>query len=151
MRRITLLLMAMVFSVACALAQNPIKWRSSIKMTDKNEGTITMKAIIQPGWHLYGLDLPKGGPKSTTFYFEKRTDVEFIGSVTPSTKPIETFDQMFQIKLNWWDANVIFTQKFKVTGANPLIKGGITYMGCNDENCTPPRKENISLSIPTKK
>lgn len=151
MRRIIFIMMAAVFSMTCAIAQNPIKWRSSVKMTTADEGVITMKAIIQPGWHLYGLDLPKGGPKATTFDFTQSTGIELTGEITPSSKPVETLDKMFDLKLNWWDANVTFTQQFKVTGKTPAIKGVITYMGCNNETCMPPRKENISLSIPAQK
>lgn len=148
MRRITLIILSAVISVACAFAQNPIKWRSSVAMTNATEGVITMKAIVQPGWHLYGVDLPKGGPKSTTFDFSQSTDIELTGKITPSVKPTTTFDQMFQLELNWWETTVTFTQAFKVTGKSPNIKGVITYMGCNNETCTPPRKENISLTIP---
>ena len=151
MYRIKLFLLFVICSISFCFAQNPIRWRSSVKMTDKAEGVVLMKAIVQPGWHLYGIDLPKGGPKSTSFDFSDSVGIELIGTVSSSTTPIEVFDNMFQLKLNWWDSNVTFTQRFKVTGNNPMLKGSITYMGCNDETCTPPRKESISLSIPVKK
>ena len=144
MQRIISFLTAITVTVACAMAQSPIKWRTSLKMTGNAEGTIMMKAIVTDGWHLYGTNLPKGGPKSTTFDFAQSSDIEFIGAPVPSEKPIEIYDKMFDLKLNWWAANVTFTQRFKVTGNSPAIKGTITYMGCNDETCMPPRKEKIS-------
>lgn len=119
-------------------------------MTNATEGIVTVKAIIQSGWHLYGFDLPKGGPKSTSFDFSGSSGIELIGAVNPSIKPVEVFDNMFQLMLNWWDSNVTFTQRFKATGEKPTIKGVITYMGCNEQTCTPPRKENITLTIPVK-
>jgi hypothetical protein len=44
---------------------------------------------------------------------------------------------------------VTFTRKFKLTGkkADAVINGKITYMACNDENCMPPKTENITLNI----
>ena len=150
MYRIRLFLLLFILSASCIYAQNPIKWRSSLKMTNATEGIVTVKAIIQSGWHLYGFDLPKGGPKSTSFDFSGSSGIELIGAVNPSIKPVEVFDNMFQLMLNWWDSNVTFTQRFKATGEKPTIKGVITYMGCNEQTCTPPRKENITLTIPVK-
>lgn len=148
MHRVRIFSLLFILSVSCLYAQNPIKWRSSVKMTSDTEGVIALKAFMQPGWHLYGFDLPKGGPKSTSFDFSNSSGIELIGTINASVKPVEVFDDMFQLTLNWWDANVAFTQHFKIIGKKPSIKGVITYMGCNDQTCTPPRKENITLTIP---
>jgi thiol:disulfide interchange protein DsbD len=51
--------------------------------------------------------------------------------------------------LYWWDSNVNFTQKFKVTDQSKAkINGKISYMSCNDETCMPPATESISLAVP---
>ena len=50
-------------------AQSPVRWRTSVTMTSPTEGEITIKALISDGWHLYGLEMPQGGPKATRFDF----------------------------------------------------------------------------------
>lgn len=149
MKKILIILSLIVFSVMSLSAQKPIKWRSSVKMTSQSEGIITIKAIIGDGWHLYGTDLPNGGPKATTFDFSSSEGVVMVGSVTPSSKPKEVHDKVFDLNLNWWENDVIFTQNFKLTGEkNAKIMGRILYMGCNDETCLPPSAQSINIKVP---
>lgn len=148
MKKVVLLLAIMIVATIGALAQNPIKWRTSVSMTSETEGVVTMKAVLQQGWHLYGTELPAGGPKATKFDFSASQGVQFVGTPVPSIKPVEKHDAMFNLTLNWWDKNVTFTQKFKVTDATTAkIVGVINYMGCNDETCAPPKKEKISIVV----
>src|SRR5688500_6212619 len=65
-----LLFVALVLPVA-ALAQNPTKW--SLELEPKpavlkagERILLNLKAEIEPGWHLYALDQPEGGPIATT-------------------------------------------------------------------------------------
>lgn len=152
MKKISLIFAFILFSVVSISAQKPIKWRSSVKMTSKTEGVVTIKAIIQPGWHLYGTNLPEGGPKATKFDLSSSKGVKFVGQLTPSVKPKTVFDKSFGMNLNWWDQSLSFTQKFKVTDKkNAKIIGSISYMGCNDETCLPPSTQTINLIVPTYK
>lgn len=130
-------------------AQKPIKWRTSVKMTSKTEGVVTMKAIIENGWHLYGTNIPSGGPKATKFDLSQSIGVKFIGGTVPSVTPKNVYDNTFGLNLNWWDKTVIFTQKFKLTGKpNAKIIGSISYMGCNDQTCLPPSSQSINIVVP---
>lgn len=150
MKKITFLLAAIIISMMSAVAQTtPVKWRSSVKMTSSTEGVITIKAVISDGWHLYGTNIPDGGPKATVLDFSESKGVKFTGSFTPSAKPTTKMDEMFGIKLSWWASDVTFTRKFKLTGkkADAVINGKISYMACNDENCMPPKTESVTLKI----
>lgn len=143
-------IIALIFATATiASAQNPIRWRVTTKMTSETEGVLTVHALVTEGWHLYGTTLPTGGPKPTTLDFAASKGIRFIDNFTPSAKPVEKEDAMFGIKLNYWTSNVTFTRKFKLTGkkTDALISGKITYMGCNDETCLPPRTENFTLHL----
>lgn len=152
MKRISLIFALILFSVVSMSAQKPIKWRSSVKMTSKTEGVITIRAIIQQGWHLYGTNLPQGGPKATKFDFSSSKGIELVGQVTPSVNPKTVFDKSFGMNLNWWEQSLTFTQKFKVTDKSiAKIIGSVSYMGCNDETCLPPATQAIKLSVPAYK
>lgn len=132
-----------------AQAQNAIRWRTTVKMTNEKEGVVTVRALVEPGWHLYGTQLPKGGPKPTVLDFSASKGVKFIGDFKPSQKPETKHDDMFGITLNYWSQNVLFTRRFKLTGAktDALISGKITYMGCNDATCLPPKTESFTVKI----
>src|SRR6187401_2863813 len=53
-------------------AQNPTKWSLSFGQETKYEIksgealAVHLQAEIEPGWHLYALDQPEGGPIPTT-------------------------------------------------------------------------------------
>lgn len=145
------ILLACSFSVS-AQGNNPFTWRANVKMTGKTQGEIIVKVDVVPGWHLYGMDLPKGGPKPTVFDFSKSTGVKLVGKVTPNVKPVSKDDKMFNLRLTYWTGSVTFRQKFKVTDSSKAhINGAVTYMGCNDETCAPPSTFKISKPVIVKK
>lgn len=127
----------------------PVRWRTTIRMTGDTEGVVTFRAIILPGWHLYGLELPQGGPKPTTFDLSDSRGVEFAGPLTAERAPLEVEDPMFGMTLSWWDANVRFSVPFRLNNVavQPVIKASITYMTCDGTTCRPPKTENISVRV----
>lgn len=150
LRKLTILAFFLcVISAASAQMPSPIKWRAFVKMDNDKEGTVTLKAIMDDGWHLYGTSLPEGGPKATVIDFSESKGVKYLNNFTPSVKPIEKQDDTFGLKLNWWEKNVTFTRRFKLTGkkAEAIIKGKVTYMGCNDETCLPPKTQSFNLPV----
>jgi thiol:disulfide interchange protein DsbD len=148
-----IMLLAVIIMAAISVsAANPISWRTTVKMTSKTEGVITVRATVTKGWHVYALELPDDGPRPTTIDFSTSTGIKLVGSVTPSRKATAHKDDMFGMTLSWWDSDVSFTQKFKVTNkAKAKINGKISYMSCNDETCMPPATESISLAVPAYK
>ncbi len=76
---------------------------------------MVFSATIDRGWHMYGLKLPDDGPRPTKFSFDKLEGVELVGDIMPSRAPHEQVDMIFHLKLSWWDADVNFIQKFKIT------------------------------------
>ena len=149
MKKISLLLMLVVMATVSVCAQTAIRWQASVAMKNKSEGVLTVKAVVAPGWHLYGTAMPKEGPNSTKLDFSGSTGVEFTGAFTPSVKPVTRHDDMFGITLSWWDRSVTFTRPFKLKGkkGDAAIVGKITFMGCNDKTCLPPKTETINLKL----
>ncbi len=137
---IFLLLLSMQLS---AQIMDPIKWNFGLNANSE----LTIEATIDYGWHLYDMNLPEGGPNSTTFTFETLKGVELIGKVSATTKPIVKYDKQFEMDLRWYEKSVVFKQKFKVTDpANFKIAGGVEFQLCNDENCLPPTTEEFQFS-----
>lgn len=137
----------------------PVKWKISLNANSE----IVFSASIEHGWHLYDMNLPDGGPNSTSFTFETIKGAELVGKVTANTKPISKYDNQFEMNLRSYDKPVVFTQKIKITdSANFKIAGEVEFMSCNDENCIPPVSEEFVFTtknlpkeltgiVPTKK
>lgn len=151
-KRVLNLFFALFFISMVSFAQSsesPIKWRMSVKMTSATEGTVTLRAIVAKGWHLYGTSLPKDGPVPTTFNFDASTGIKFLGGFTASEKPVTKNDANFGMKLSWWEKNVTFTRKFRLTGSvkDAVISGSVRFMGCNDLNCLAPATQNFKTKV----
>lgn len=152
MKRILLFLISLIFISISSIAQKPdvkpIRWTVNVKMNSASEGVAIFKASIDPGWHLYGFNLPDGGPKSTVIDLAESKGVKFIGGIVPDNKPVTIHDAMFDLDLTMWEKDITFRQKFKVTdAAKAVIAGKIEFMGCNDATCLPPSTEKFSKPV----
>lgn len=136
----------MVIAASSAFAQifDPVKWKSAIKMTDATNGVVTFTATVDAGWHVYGTQLPSGGPEPTSVQWNNQ-GVKLVGGLTPSKAVHKQHDETFDMDLSWWTGSVTLSQKFTVTAKEYKIEGSIRYMACDDENCTPPKSESFSF------
>lgn len=155
MKRLLIFLLVSIMGMAMATAQqnaNPIRWRMTVQMNTSTEGTVTLSATIGQGWHLYGITLPENGPRPTKIDFSKSTGIKLVGSLTPAREPITKLDEMFGLKLNYWEDHIEFTQKIKVIDAGEAaVEADISFMACNDENCMPPKSVTLKAAVPKAK
>ena len=137
---ISSIMLALIALVVQAQILTPVKWK--IKLDDKGgapEKEIVFTATADKGWHLYDMNLPEGGPVSTSFTFETLNGAELIGQPVPSVKPTTVYDEQFAMNLRWYPGTVSFIQKLKVTDpAKFKVEGEVEFMACNDETCLPP-------------
>lgn len=137
---ISSIMLALIALVAQAQILTPVKWK--IKLDDKGgapEKEIVFTATADKGWHLYDMNLPEGGPVSTSFTFETLNGAELIGQPVPSVKPTTVYDEQFAMNLRWYPGTVSFIQKLKITyPAKFKVEGEVEFMACNDETCLPP-------------
>lgn len=137
---ISSIMLALIALAAQAQILTPVKWK--IKLDDKGgapEKEIVFTATADKGWHLYDMNLPEGGPVSTSFTFETLNGAELIGQPVPSVKPTTVYDEQFAMNLRWYPGTVSFIQKLKVTDpAKFKAEGEVEFMACNDETCLPP-------------
>lgn len=149
MKRYLLAIIATLAVISGIHAQilKPVTWSSSVEMNDERNGRLIFKASIDEGWHLYGIDLPDGGPNPTTFTFDKVEGMTLNGDITPSRKPHEQVDMVFHLKLNWWEDKVDFYQDFTLNEPNGayLVEASVRFQGCNDGSCIPPSTETFDF------
>ena len=144
---ISTIVLSLIVLMAQAQILTPVTWE--IRLDDKNGATekeIIFTATCEKGWHLYDMNLPEGGPVSTSFTFETLTGAKLIGEPTPSVKPTTVYDEQFAMDLRWYAGSVSFTQKFQVTDAKKFkMEGEVEFMACNDETCLPPDRVSFAL------
>lgn len=139
-------LLAFIAVAAEAQIFTPVTWEFGLKDSGSPEKELLFTATLESGWHLYDMNLPEGGPVSTTFTFETIKGAELVGVPYTTTKPTTVFDELFDMELRWFGGKVTFVQKVKVTDPKKFaVMGEVEYMACNDENCLPPERESFSF------
>lgn len=145
-RFFSILMLALFTLVVQAQILTPVKWKIKLDDSGAPEKAIVFTATSERGWHLYDMNLPEGGPVSTSFAFETLQGVELVGKPTPSVKATSVYDEQFSMNLRWYPGSVSFTQQIKVTDAAKFkIVGEVEFMACNDETCLPPERIPFSF------
>jgi len=128
-------------SSLAAIAQilTPVIWDIKLIDSESTEKEIHFTADADQGWHVYDMNLPKGGPISTSITYERLQGAELVGTPTPTVAPTTIHDDIFDMELRWFSGKVTFVQKIKVTDPQHFaLSGEVEYMACNDETCLPP-------------
>lgn len=142
MKRILSLILLLQCIVMMAMAQivEPVKWSRKSQVSGQ-ELVISFTATIDPGFHLYSMDIPEDGPQKTEFTYETLEGLKLSGPVKVTKgKLIKTFDEAFGMDLAFWENSVTFQQKFKITSSPYKVEGFIFFMSCNEGMCTPPTR-----------
>ncbi len=143
-----ILVFQLLLAVMLANAQmmNPVKFTSSLKTNGSAEAEIVFSGRIQPGWHVYSTGLGGDGPISASFNVNKMDGVELVGKLQPRGNEIAKFDQLFGMKLRYFEGSVTFVQKIKFIKPNYSIDAYVEYGACNDQNCMPPSEASFKSS-----
>lgn len=135
-----LIAMQLLFVVVIAQAQmlSPVKFSSQLKTNGTAEAEIIFSGKIQPGWHVYSTGLGNDGPISATFNVNKMEGVELVGKLQARGNEVSKYDNMFGMKLRFFEGSATFVQKVKFVAAQYVIDAYLEYGACNDESCLPP-------------
>ena len=119
--------------------RDAVTWSRSVEDKSPTEKVLVFTATVKNPWHLYGTELPKGGPTPTHLLVDKIEGAELVGGLTSTQKPVEMYDPNFEMTLRFFSGKVTFRQKIRITDPKKFaFVGAIRYMACNDEQCLPP-------------
>lgn len=133
----------LLFILACGIFNShgqgarQINWRFKVKSVSPYEKDLQIKASLAPGWHLYSQFLKEGGPIPTRIYFEPHDGYRIIGMATEQGDPVKFYDDLFEMDIVWYSDEVEFTQRIELKETETLVKGKITYMVCDSQQCIP--------------
>lgn len=139
MKRIMTVATLMLVSIlAMAQMQTPVHFSVSQKQVSPSEVDIIFIGKIDKGWHVYSTGLPDDGPISATLTSETSEGAKAEGKLKAQGKEISQFDNLFGMKLRYFENSVTFVQRYKLTAEKYHIKGFLEYGACNDQSCLPP-------------
>ncbi|MDY0285793.1 MAG: protein-disulfide reductase DsbD family protein, partial [Bacteroidales bacterium] len=133
-----LILIAVVLFHSTLFSQifEPVKWSFTAVNLGDNTYELVFSASIDEHWHLYSQHIDDEGPVPTSFVFNTNASYELLG-VVEEPQPIEEYSDLFEMTLRFFDGEVNFRQKVKITEGT-TITGFLEYMACDDNQCLPP-------------
>jgi len=148
MKKIIAILFLFVSAIlANAQVLEPVTWSFRSENKGDNVYEIVMTATLEDDWHLYAMDIEKGGPIATSFTFEPGSGFTLSGKTVEVTKPEVKYDNSFDMNIGMHSGTAEFRQKVTVTGSLVTVQGYVTFMSCDDKQCLPPRDVEFSLVI----
>ncbi len=137
------LLFVLAATAARAQMLEPVKFTSALKTGTTAEAEIVFSATIDKGWHVYSTNLGNDGPIEATFHVEKMEGAETVGNLQPVGNEISEYDEIFGMKLRYFENKVQFVQKIRFTAAEYDIDCYLEYGACNDSSCLPPSEVSL--------
>ncbi|WP_312923128.1 protein-disulfide reductase DsbD family protein [Empedobacter brevis] len=128
---------------------SPAKWSSSVKEVGQNEFEIEVTGKIDKGWHLYSMKHPDGGigiPASASF--KPAANAKLVGGAREVGKRIDKYSQIFEQDEKYYENQVKFVQKVKVSGDKPVnVSYTIEFQMCDAERCLPPDETSGTVKL----
>ncbi|MFS8616706.1 MAG: cytochrome c biogenesis protein CcdA [Solitalea sp.] len=124
---------------------NPVSWDFSARPSGENEMVLTLRATIDPGWHVYSQHLDEGGPIPTNFKFTPSSDYELKGGVEEVSEVERVMDPNFGMEVLYFSNEAVFEQTVVLKKPSTAISGVLEYMVCDDQRCLPPTEVEFSI------
>lgn len=129
-------LLTLLLPVQAQILQ-PVKWEVSTRQVDSVHYELVIQANIDMGWHLYGVNMPANGPLPTVLTLDSSNFFTPVDSLREEPIPEKSYDEMFDMDVQYHDIQATFIQRIKVTGSGTFeVSGVIEGQVCDDKQCT---------------
>jgi len=147
-------LLTLLLAVGSSFAEklDPAKWSLELQPAAAAPGSkvlARLQAKIEPGWHLYSLTTPAGGPIRTTIRLDDNAAVESFRVFEP--QPKRAFDPNFNLDTETYEGEPVFlievhTNKGAAAGSVE-IAAEVRYQICDPTRCLPPVKRRAAATL----
>jgi thiol:disulfide interchange protein DsbD len=149
---LTLFACSVLGSVAMAAPPTPAHWAVQGPKAPAAPGasfTLTLKARIDPGWHIYALEEPEGGPIATQIGLAEGDPLTLLDVAEPEPRMVS--DPVLRQPTGMFQNAADFTLRVRAPHTTPpsgaVSRILVRYQSCNDQVCLPPHTETITLPL----
>jgi thiol:disulfide interchange protein len=135
-----------------AAAEDPVQWSLSFGAKSAAPGSHVLAKLtgtIDPGWHVYSMTTPPGGPNPTTAKIADNPAV--AGYSVYQASPVRKLDPNFGIDTETFAGQYVLLFDIELKKDAPPgaaeIGANFRYQSCNDKICLPPKKKSASASL----
>jgi len=137
-------------------AQAPVHWSALPAPRHPGADTTFVRVVasIAPGWHIYSLTQPAGGPVATRITAPPGHGFAIAGALQ-SGAPRRAFDHNFGIQVELYERTAAFTVpviRFAAPGSSLASAPGdvrldVRYQACSDRLCMPPQTAHLDVPL----
>ena len=135
-----------------AIPANAVTWTLAAPRPVRAGGAVslTLTATIAPGWHLYAMAQPEGGPISTEISLPANAMATFARPIVAS-RPATIVDPNFDLRVQLYSDKATFTLPLTVAATAPAgthpFAVEARYQSCNDVICLPPKTVRVETIL----
>lgn len=124
------------------MESDPTHWSVSKEKTGENEYNLVFQTTLAPGWTIYSMYTPEGGPMPTSLTIEGIGEgIELVGKAVENQHKVK-YEEVFKVDEWYFTDEYKIQQKVKITDPGiTSIKATIEYQTCIDGGCMPGEKE----------
>lgn len=140
--------------VAGIYGQGPVSWTlnsgsaKSVKAGSKLE--VRLSGNIGPGWYIYSLTQPSGGPNAMRITVGSEPRFKLAGAIKAPSPKVK-FDENFGINTETYAGNVTFTIPLQVSAdalpEKQTVDINVRFQVCNETTCLPPKTIKVYTGV----
>jgi thiol:disulfide interchange protein DsbD len=131
---------------------NPVHWSVQGPAKPVAAGAafnVMLTAQIEPGWHLYALEEPEGGPMATQIGLSQNDVLRLLDVREPEPR-MEPYPALRELT-GIFERAAAFTLRVRAPG-KAVPRGSVSYIlvryqSCNEQVCLPPHTETLTLPL----
>ena len=132
---------------------DPIQWTLAASLHDHlslkkgAEVTAHIRALIQPGWHMYALNQKPGGPMAARIVVPHDQAFVVSGDID-QTASTEKYDPNFNMQTRFYEHEANFSIPLTTTQDQfPKLAIDVHYQACNDTICLEPATVHLTTIV----
>ena len=127
-----------LLAIAAIAAFAQVDFSVSYKRVSPTEIDVVFTGKAAPGWHVYGTNIPDGGPTPASFNIDSAKGARLKGALKGGPGIKSSMDPIFEMEVSYYEGTAVFTQRVELTEKDYDLQGYLKFGACNDENCLPP-------------
>jgi thiol:disulfide interchange protein len=117
--------------------KNPVSWNFTSRKKSDTTYELVFNGTIDDGWYVYSqFQESDDGPLPAEFNFDEADNYKLSGKMEESGGLKRAFDKVFDMNVNKFSHDAIFTQQVEVVDPSKPITGYFTFQVCDDKSCT---------------
>lgn len=150
MKRILFLALGLLMTtLTFAQTAKVVRWTVEAKPSniEKTEYTLTAKAVMEDGYHIWAMDAGGDGsliPTSITLTQEPAWKNEWTSDQKVHAERLEFIEgTVFS-----YSKTVTFSRQFTLPKGKHKLTGTVTFQSCNESMCLPPEDVPFEITLP---